>query len=78
MSIKHCKGRQMDTFDWFINNRLILACCREILASFNGENFIWRAGKKGFIEKDGYRKGIQNFILQFLLQNFISSLVIHP
>ena len=63
MSIKHRKGRRMDAFDWFIGNGLSLARCREISASFNGENFIRRAGKKGFIEEDGYRRGIQNFIL---------------
>ena len=78
MSIKHRKGGRIDAFDWFIGDSLILARCKEIPASFNGENFIGKAGKKGFIEEDGYRKGIRNLILRFLLQNFVSSLVMRP
>ena len=77
MSIKHRKGRQMDAFNWFIGDGLILARCTEILASFNGA-IIRRAGKKGFSEEDRYRREIQNFILRFLLQIFVFSLVMRP
>ena len=64
MCIKHRKGRRIDAIDWFIGDGLILGRCREILASFSGENFIRGVGKEGFIEEDGYRRGIQNFILR--------------
>ena len=82
MSIKHPKEKRMGVFDWFTDNYLILARCREIPASFiqrvQWQDFIQRAGKKGFIEEDGNRRGIQTFILQFLLQNFSSSLIMYP
>ena len=62
MSIKHPKGRQLGTFYWFIGDCLILARCREIPTSLiwriQCKNTIWRAGKKGFMGEDGYRRGI--------------------
>lgn len=82
MSIKHPKEKRMGVFDWFTDNYLFLTRCREIPASFiqrvQWQDFSQRAGKKGFIKEDRNRRGIQNFILQFLLQNFSSSLIMHP
>ena len=73
MSIKHRKGRRIDAFDWFIGDGLSLARCREIPQVSMARIFIRRAGKKGFIEEDGYKRGIENFILLFFLQNFFFS-----
>ena len=64
MLIKHPKGRQMDAFDWFIGDGLILARCRV------PTSLIRRVNKKGFIEEDGYRRGIQNFFLRFFSSEF--------
>ena len=61
MPIKHPKERQMDAFDWFIGDGLILARCRV------PATLIRRAGKKVFIKENGYRRGIQNFILRLFL-----------
>ena len=45
---------------------------------FNCENLFSKTVENGFlIEEDGYRRGIQNFILRFLLQNLFSSLVMN-
>ena len=67
MSIKHCKGRQIDAFDWFIGDSLILARCREIRQVSMVRILLGELAKKGFIKEDGYRRGSQNFILRYLL-----------
>ena len=68
------KGRQMGTFDWFIGDCLVLARHREIPASLIW-SIQWRelARKYLSIENAGYRRGIPNFILRFLLQNYTRS-----
>ena len=51
MSIKHRKGRRMGAFDWFIGDSPFLARCREILASFNGENFYLESWQENFYRR---------------------------
>ena len=54
MSIKHSKGRQMDAFDWFIGDGLILARCRvpaSLIQSSMARIFFGEMTRKGLSKK---------------------------
>ena len=63
MLIKHRKGRQMVHLTGSLPTVLFKRVAERFPQVSMAKIFIKRADKKGFIEEDRYRKGIQKFIL---------------
>ena len=79
MSIKYSEERGMGAFDWFIGDSLVLACCRVPAGLILRVQFYSESWQKSIYQRKLIQeKNSEFYASTFFLQNFVSSLVMHP